>query len=120
MLVCGVRRVLTGEFVPWPIKRSSRISTMDRSSRGDQPDALCHRQKFNSRYLGAAGGVVELVFIRQYCTKLGQNLFMACISLWDVVALNLVCMHCWYRVVYFAWYGIGWVCGMVIYVGGQH
>lgn len=45
---------------------------------------------------------MEFVFIRQYCTKLGQNLFMACICLQDVVALNFIRVLVF--VVYFAWY----------------
>jgi len=69
-----VCRVLTVAFVPWPVKPSSRIS-MDRSSRGDHRDALCHHQKYNSRYLGVGWGVAKFSILFIY-TKLGKNLFM--------------------------------------------
>ena len=55
LMFCVAYRVLTVEFEPWLIKPSSRIS-MDRSSRGDQADALCRHQKYNSRRLGVGWG----------------------------------------------------------------
>lgn len=48
---------------------------MDRSSRGDHRDALCHHQKYNSRYLGVGWGVAKFLILFIY-TKLGKNLFM--------------------------------------------